>query len=473
MLALSFVLLLIGYACVGLYSRYMADDYTAVIAAKQGWVHAQIATYRGWTGRFSFSFVANLLALTGAATPPFIPGLLLTLWLAVSVWAMFELQSLSGKISWERIVLYAGFVIVATLATAPNLAQSLYWQTGSLTYLAPFIPLSLFVGVICRGARTRHSKFTLLATAILAFLAGGFSDVYVVLQSCGLILSIMMVEIFGRQDFKSRFRIFLITGLVGSLLALIIVAVAPGNSIRLTYFPQRLGGLGILELAIFYSVGFIAKQVIMHPLIFLGSLVLSLASVIKDFSLGREQTWDRRLCMWILVIVPAAVFLIIMCCIALGVYAMSVMLPERARILLSFLLVCGTLIWGRAAAEHLVERLLTQREKIRKLTFVANVAAFLLIAFPLTSFFSIVRIREQARNFALDWDRQDSQLKAAKKNGIEDVTVPQIGDFQSRIGKGASDLHLRTDPSFWINRTVARYYGLRSVRANEDVAGSR
>jgi hypothetical protein len=65
-----------------------------------------------------------------------------------------------------------------------------------------------------------------------------------------------------------------------------------------------------------------------------------------------------------------------------------------------------------------------------------------------------------ARGFAADWDKQDSALNTAQRSGVTEVTVPQTGDFQSRIGKGPSDLHLRKDPAFWINRTTAAYYGL-------------
>src|SRR6185503_18787686 len=80
LLAVSFVLSLIAYAYLGSYSRYMADDYSAVrMVRTYGFVGAQISSYQRWTGRFSFTFVADLLAMIGPATPPFIPGLLLAL----------------------------------------------------------------------------------------------------------------------------------------------------------------------------------------------------------------------------------------------------------------------------------------------------------------------------------------------------------------------------------------------------------
>src|SRR6185436_5663438 len=128
-------------------------------------------------------------------------------------------------------------------------------------------------------------------------------------------------------------------------------------------------------------------------------------------------------------------------------------------ILLCLILVCGMLVWSSAANEYLLPRLLTVSPKIRSTASVgATLALLLLILFSQISFFSILGTREKARGFAADWDRQDSELKTAKQNGVTDVAVQQIGDFQSRIGKGPSDLHLRPDPSFWINRTVAKYY---------------
>ena len=71
------------------------------------------------------------------------------------------------------------------------------------------------------------------------------------------------------------------------------------------------------------------------------------------------------------------------------------------------------------------------------------------------SLFSNLAIRDKAHRYAADWDRQDSELKAAQQNGVADLQVKQIGT-SNRIGKGPCDLHLRTDPTFWISRVTAR-----------------
>jgi len=400
--------------------------------------------------------------------------LLLTLWFAAAVWAIYQIHSLSGSICWPRVVFFAGFIIFATLETAPNMSQSLYWQAAALTHVAPFIPLSLYVGLVSQGVSQRHKpfsrKFNLACAGILTFVAGGLSDAYTVFQTCGLILSILALEIFAGTHLKSRIRTYLVVGLVGSLLASIIVVASPGNSIRQGFFPRQLDGLDILVVTIRYSVGFVVKLVLNHPLIVMASITLPFLIVLREFSLTDAPRWNRRLCIRLLLMTPVTVILLIMCCTGASVYAISVMLPERARILLSLIVICGIVVWSRAAAEYLAAKLRRISWNGKQIISIsATVLLVCLVISPLVSCFSVFTIREQARSFAADWDRQDSQLKAAKQDGIADVTVQQIGDFQSRIGKGPSELHLRADPGFWINQVTASYYGLKSVRADEDV----
>ena len=479
LLSASLLLTLFGWTYIGSYSRYMADDYSALRSIRtHGFFRAQINLYYAWTGRFSFTFLNSLVALLGPITPRFVPGVLLMLWFSATIWALHRIEASSRRVCWRRIVLFVAFVVFATLETAPNIFQSLYWQTGALTYIAPFIPLSLFIGVISWGMGERQKrlsyKFSLLCAGILPFVAGGFSDAYVVLQSCGLLVSVLIVEYVAKLEFKTRIRPFLLIGLAGSLVAFTIVALAPGNSIRRSYFPKQFYGWASIGVTVTYSVRFIAKLILTDPLIVLVSLVLPSAVVIRDFSHGCQPTLNRQESIRLLLVIPAAVLLLIMSCTATSVFAISVMLPERARILLSVTFVCGTVLWSWAAGNYVAWRLVRIKRKSRdNISVAATVALLLLIPCPLQALFLILDGREGARSFAADWDRQNSELKAARQNGTSDVTVQQIGDFQSRIGNGESDLHLRTDPAFWINQTTATYYGLRSVRANEDVATSR
>ena len=475
LLAGSFILAVMAYAYLGWFSRYMADDYTIARMVKtHGLIGAQVSWYLGWTGRFSFSFVASLLGLIGPATTRVLPALLLTAWIAATAWAIGQIHSLPVRTSWTRAVLFAGLIIFATLETAPNPVQSLYWQTGALIYIAPLVLLSLYVGIVNRFMRGTSqglwSWSSLCAAGILMFVAGGFSDAYVVLQSCGLILAVIAAEIFAPQHFKRRVRPFLLVGVLGSLVALAIVAIAPGNSVRQAYFLNHLGLLQILSLTAVYSLGFVARLMLTHPVVLSILLGLPFLMVLRDKSSGDTPVWDRQLCIRLLVLIPPATFVLLACCTAPSFYGMSAMLPERARILLSLTFVCGAIVWSRAAGEFLLATVLPLRHNVKQIVRTGSTLLLLLmLVSPLGSFVSTLRLREQARAYAADWDSQDVELRAAKQSGVTDVVVEQIGDFQWRLAKGDSDLHLRTDPDFWINRETARYYGLSSVRAKNDV----
>ena len=170
-----------------------------------------------------------------------------------------------------------------------------------------------------------------------------------------------------------------------------------------------------------------------------------------------------------LTLLPPVVLALCACCTAPSFYGTSLMLPERARILLCFTLVCGAVVWGHTAGASCRAALRDAHARAgRRATDCAAIALALLIASPVASCVSLFGLRGKARAFAEDWDRQDEEMRAAKSRGETDLTVEQIGDFQSRLGLAKSEFHLRTDPDFWINRAVARYYGVNSVAASRE-----
>src|ERR671917_175383 len=79
---------LLAHAYVGLFTRYMADDYCTAAALRQaGLLAMQKALYVGWSGRFSFTLAAGLVETLGAGVVPYLPALVLAAWVAALVWA--------------------------------------------------------------------------------------------------------------------------------------------------------------------------------------------------------------------------------------------------------------------------------------------------------------------------------------------------------------------------------------------------
>ena len=92
-------------------------------------------------------------------------------------------------------LLLAEVVALAGLQTAPDMAQSLYWQTGMLTYLLPLVLATLLIGWI-RRARRPAAHRPVGAGAVsgwCTFVAGGLSETYLIPQNVALTLALLVV----------------------------------------------------------------------------------------------------------------------------------------------------------------------------------------------------------------------------------------------------------------------------------------
>jgi hypothetical protein len=155
--AVTLSVALAAFAYLGSFIRHIGDDWcTAAVINKDGLLQAQWKWYVGWTGRFSFTLASGIAHLSGPRAAPFIPALMLALWLVAACWAAYQVAVTAR---WPRPLLSsplaAEFVVFVTLNTAHNVVQSFYWQTGALTYVAPLILLTFYVGLVVYGVRRR------------------------------------------------------------------------------------------------------------------------------------------------------------------------------------------------------------------------------------------------------------------------------------------------------------------------------
>jgi len=142
------------YASIGAFSRYTADDFCwAGTLRAEGFFNAQVFYYTVYSPRYAFTFLVNLVELAGPAIVPALPAAAILVWLAVLTWTFTQF----GVEKFRALVL-AELAAFAALQTAPDLAQSLYWQTGMLTYLSPLVLATVYVAGLagtvrrcCRG----------------------------------------------------------------------------------------------------------------------------------------------------------------------------------------------------------------------------------------------------------------------------------------------------------------------------------
>src|SRR5438094_4143547 len=187
-LGVALALPLAVYASVGSFARYTADDYCwAGVLRTEGFFGAQVQWYTIYSPRYAFTFVVNVVELAGPAIVPALPIAAILVWLATLTWTFiqFGIKSLPA-------LLLAELTALATLQTAPDLPQSLYWQTGMLTYLLPLILATFLLGWIRRAtASDRLSYPALTLCALTTFVAGGLSETYLIPQNVALTLALL------------------------------------------------------------------------------------------------------------------------------------------------------------------------------------------------------------------------------------------------------------------------------------------
>ena len=472
LLVAAFLGAFLAFAYLGHFARYMADDYCLVAAVHSiGFVKAQVALYMTWTGRFSDNFLMSLAQLIGPATVPIGPLLGITCWLVAAVWALYQMAFIA---QWPRPLLtswvIACLIIFVMLNSANNIAQSFYWQEGLINYASPLILLTTYVGIISYGIGRTVQKRTALwlvaLSATVTFVAGGFTEAFALLQTSGLLLALIACYM-SSDSLKRAARPFIIAGLAGSLIALPIVVLAPGNSARRGFFPPPPNLFTLTKLSLYFALHSVAYTVYYSPLTTLLLVLLPtvLGSYLHQAGSGNKQELDiRKKFRLLFLYLPIGAFLLVTSCFVPAVYGTSNDLPGRAHVIPQFILVCATIYWGYLAGVALSDRFSVCRRR-------SGLLAALIVVVVLALSVTLVAIRRtlslvpRARESAAIWDQTDQEIRAARAQGILDLTVPAVDDVETRLGATHTELNLEHDPQNWKNKCAAVYYGVNSIKA--------
>jgi len=461
------------HAYTGFYSRYIADDFcTASILKNHGFLESQKLWYETWSGRFSFTLTINLFEMIGIQVVPLLPTFTIMVWIFVFAWAI---KPLLRAFAFRRLI-FASFslamlIVYGTLDQTPEVIQSLYWQTGMLTYTFPLILLTLFAGIVLHAMLIEPKYkipkgFILFFSVLIPFFAGGYSETSSALQVTALMLAAAGL-ITKRADIRfKRGLALIIAGLLGSIVSMIFVFLAPGNVVRRSLFPQSLPLFEILWLsvrfgAIFYVKTLWSTRITTFMLVVFSALIGFFATSFSEDSQITPFVWRRKL-VRALLITPIIGYLLCASAMAPSVYGTNAYPPDRALIVPQNILSMTIVIWGTIFGIWL-KTLQAGNKALHSKTILAVIAVitFLLLLSP---FFSIRRTlilkTSPMKSFASLWDRQEEQILIAKNEqefNPRVIPLPHISGLHT-IGDDADD---------WLNRCVASYYGLSSITAGD------
>lgn len=466
---MALVILLIplaGYGYAGTYSRYMADDYcTAGSLSRNGFVGSQAYWFNHWSGRYSFTFTVTLLELIGIWVTRLLPFLAILLWVSSLYFATREIRTSIGIFDEKlSIFILSCFVVLATLIGAPNIYQSLYWQTGMVTYVLPLILMTAFFAWMIRMTRRSTSDQPALIlsiiSALIAFLLGGFSETYVSLQTaalgCFFILSLFLLE----GPSRSTAVRLIGGGLMGSIASMIVIASAPGTSVRQGLFSLSFSLASLLGDSLYDWYIFTARTVKSMPILLLMAVLLpSLLVVISQGKRIVQNKLTKRQTISLLILIPLMTFLLMLATIVPYEFALSSYPDGRVLITSQYVLISGMAAWG-IILSGIVSQFIGQQRALQR-TAMAMSTFLVLLGSVYISSLSVSQILAPIgdyQDFAQSWDARHGFLQSVPEESDNIIQVASL----THIG-GLSEIGY--DENEWVNRCVAWMYGLDGVIA--------
>jgi hypothetical protein len=454
---------LIAHTYFGLFSRYLADDFcTSGQYKSQGFITSLQFWRLTWSGRYSFYFLMNVSHFIGQWITPYLTGIAIAIWL-LTLYILFRqiAQIIHIPNSFLPLLLLASIVLFSTLDGTPDIYQSLYWQTGLVTYVVPLLFLTGYCGLILNNIAREApiSRVEIAASVGITFVAGGFSETFVSLQIIIVLILLFTVYLFIRGEKRRSGLLFLGSGLLGSVAALILVTTAPGNAARLSFMLEPLAVPELVYLTFRYPVTFVKNTLYHTPIS--STIALLVPGLLALFLPTRRNTeesfaFPKRKIFPFLIIIPFVAYLLIAGSMAPSFYATATFPVERVLITAQFILVTAFTIWSLLLG-------ITFRPYLGKVpdhsAIVLGFIVLLIISGAFTSSQKTLSRLPEAQIVAGLWDARDQSIRQEVAAGAEEISAVSLPHMSPGLAE------LSTDPNDWVNRCMALSYGLSKVTA--------
>lgn len=453
---------LVLYAYLGTFSRYGSDDYCNSSFFLSGDLVSQmINRYLYMTNRYSnILFIGVAERIFGWYNVAILPSVMIILFVIGTYKFFDKIKELAVVKLESRIVLFISVSLVFfSLLQAPNLHETLYWRAAMATHFAPLV-FMLFLGTFLfnqiRSLENRPlARRAGLTCLIASFLVGGFSEPPTAMMITILSLAIFAIWIWGKDQSHRRIIAILLWSLAGALMALVVIASSPSFS----NYPQKPHpGFSELILDIVrYPFEFVVDTLRTLPLPTLMSIITPavLFFVIYTNTSPMGSTTNRVKLGIVLFVVPLIAYLLIAASFAPSAYGNSYPIG-RARftgrwLMTSVLMVDGALLGILVASI---------RMKFLQSAFLRRFAIFilmLLVLYPLRGAWRVSTEIPEYRQRAAAWDLRDSEIRALRAQGAQDLVVRFLPDEKIQ------DLGDHT--GFRLNRCASIIYGVDTIVA--------
>jgi hypothetical protein len=457
-------LALLSYALLGLYSRYYADDYCmSGLVFQRGFWQAQIDQYTGWSNRFSGMFILSLSEFLGRSAVKVWTAIVIVLLAAAIAWTLAQLNRwLNLSFSKWILVLLAELTVFFTILFAPQLYQSFFWRIGVITYTLPLIFLTLLTGMIIRfstQAETEHvHRGGLAACAVLAFIAGGFSETYLTLQISLALLGLILILLLAKGPSRRNWLVMILAVLIGSLLSLAVVLASPGNAVRQAAMPPPPDLLSWIKMILLHTFLFMYRVLDANPFQCLLALLIPLLLIYGYYANKSSNRWRPSLLIMMLFLAPVVGFVLVTAVMAPAAYVQSSYPDDRVLVDAGFVMAVMMIFTGALVGLIFSQFHLWAEDVVPvHLHALAAVFAAILLLYPLYDAGKNTTLLPEFQARAASWDARDAKIRAARKSGELSVVVKGYnapgGLFEFNIDSGD-----------WVNQCAASFYDVDQIQ---------
>lgn len=452
-----FSCLIIVFCILGFFNHPQSDDYSFALAVKQlGFFNAQEYWYTHWSGRFFANGVASLQPML--ANQWFIyktlPSIFI-LFLIVSVYRFVKPYLKVGNKKMSSVLLTL-LIIVIWLSHNPALAETLFWFTGFVNYIFP-IPFTLFLVSILFKYESKWTFPQFIYSIISILILAGSNELYLIFDVFWVLLWLFLKTIRKSYTFMDAILF------VEVLLLASFVMLSSGNQHRSSIVDTCQNPLGVISYSFFYTLRFFIYVFENGSLFFL----MILSFLFLNFSFFRSLKYKYRV--WILVYF----LMFIWASFAFVVWFTGDKVPARFLSAMFFLSILAAPIFVYSLIN---EKWLLKIQHIVSMKPVKwTVFVLLLIALSMPgrgtikfnhptngNLFSVTKIllNGDAKCFDLEMIKRREILQMSNNSSCVVASIKYPIELYY--------MDLTADTSNWYNVKVAGFFGLKSVKTDEE-----
>jgi hypothetical protein len=300
----------------------------------------------------------------------------------------------------------------------------------------------------------------------MTLIAGGYSPIYAALQGALLALAILLCLRYAPGTLKRSLLWLLVAGLLGGIVAILLMFASPGNTLRQQNFPPPPQLPELVAKNLWGSLAFSALTIaIFAPLGILITMVFSglTASQLLGVT-SRTQVIVKRNRLRLLSLIAVMGFGLINAALLPATYGTSTLPAARGFIIPHFILIFVAVAWGIVMGISVQKPTVTSEHPNRLPFSTAGVVILAILIFigPIRAAWNTVSVIPELQTFAEEWDQIDREIRAAVQSGVTDLEIaPLLVDMAVHVDVES----LSTDADSGFNRCAADYYGLDSLTA--------